>query len=189
MTYYTKLHDNEYVDLYENEKLVKDAKELDATIHSAFLYQQKAEYILRNHSTDKPLFLYYSMQLLHNSEEVPRKYMDRCVSSASHTDFEHKHCAMNLMIDEALLNITCVLENLPSSNNTVLVVSGATTGPAEVSGSNYPFRGHQGDYHRGGTSNTAIVHTQLLPDQARGTTFDKQVMITGSSLTSTFTIS
>lgn len=47
-------------------------------------------------------------------------------------------------------------------------------------GNNVPFRGSKGSLLRGGVSNTAIVHSKLIPESRRGIVFSKPVYIAGN---------
>lgn len=95
------------------------------------------------------------------------------------------YCALNVMMDEAIANLTCALEANGMGSNTILIISG-DNGPEQLSplnsglvvGQAYPFRGYKADFHRGGVSNTAIIHSKLLPTSARGAKYDGQVHIT-----------
>jgi hypothetical protein len=45
-------------------------------------------------------------------------------------------------------------------------------------GNSYPFKGHKGSVFRGGVSTTAIIHSTLLDERRRGTTFKGNMHIT-----------
>lgn len=45
-------------------------------------------------------------------------------------------------------------------------------GESTIPGNSVPFRGFKGSYNRGGVSATALIHSQLLPTEIRGSTYD-----------------
>jgi hypothetical protein len=45
-------------------------------------------------------------------------------------------------------------------------------------GNSFPFKGHKGSFYRGGLSATAIIHSKLIPESARGTNYQGLVHVT-----------
>lgn len=104
---------------------------------------------------------------------------------------------MNVMMDEALSNLTCkttlsfdshgvltsylsgTLAKYGYSDNTVLIVAGDNGGEPSMKGNSVPFKGHKNSTFRGGVSNTAIIHSKLIPEDYRGTSFNGMIHITG----------
>jgi arylsulfatase A-like enzyme len=185
-TYYSKSTSDGYIDLFENNDFVTSKDELSPEYHAAYLFQSKAEAVVKYHAenyNNTPMFLYYAMQLIHNPWTAPDIYMSRC-SSDTTTDSVleaeyNNYCGMNLMLDEAIANLTCTLESYGFSDNTVMIISGDNGGEMNILGNSYPFRGHKGSMLRGGVSNTAIIHSQLLPSSIRGTQYTDTVYIAG----------
>lgn len=190
--YYTKYYGS-YLDLHEDMDLVTDETELSSDLHAAYLYQTKAEAVIANHSTyysGTPMFLYYAMQLVHTVYAVPSIYSDRCadattISEMSGDDYtvteEILYCGLNLMLDEAIANLTCTLETYGMSNNTVLIIAGDNGGDNVISGTSYPFKGHKSTNYRGGVSVNAIIHSKLVDEDRRGGTYDGVVHVTGTN--------
>ena len=188
-----------HLDLFENNEVVTNIQETDPTLHAAYLYQTKAEKVIQNHAenySDKPMFLYYSLQLVHAPWTAPLKYIQRCVENGdgaydqndddvdrSSQDFIENYCAMNVMMDEAIANLTCALNKFGLSDNTIMIISGDNGGEAHMVGSSYPFRGSKGSLFRGGVSNHAIIHSSLIPSERRGGSYDYDVHITGKQQT------
>jgi len=132
--------------------------------------------------TDEPLFLYYSLQLVHEDYEAPDSYIDRCqypdTSSSTLNDDLQTYCGMNVMLDESIANITCALKANGMGDNTIVVIASDNGGSYNVDGSNYPFRGSKGSLWRGALSVTALVHSDLVPESARGTSYNGLVHVT-----------
>jgi arylsulfatase I/J len=143
-TYWSKEYQG-FIDLFENTDFVTDEDELDSTYHSAYLFQDKAEAVIKSHSENyagTPMFLYYAMHLIHYPWTAPEVYLERCMDSSA-SDFsdayigddsvystgymQYNYCAMNVMMDEAIANLTCALEKYGFSNNTVLIIAGKLT--------------------------------------------------------------
>jgi arylsulfatase A-like enzyme len=191
-SYYTKEYFG-YVDLWENNDYVTDSTDLDSSYHSAYLFQKKVEEVIENHAetyADTPMFLYYAMHLVHYPWTAPEVYLERCTENyaAAYVDDDDgdsendytliNYCAMNVMMDEAIANLTCALEKYGFSDNTVLIIAGDNGGESAISGSNYPFRGSKATVMRGAFSNTAVIHSQLVPESRRGGTYSDDVHIT-----------
>jgi len=181
---HTQKHKHRYLDVTENLKLMTD---VDTTMHNAYILETKAEAVITEHSrsySDKPMFLYYAMQLVHYPYvEAPDIYKQRCVYPSSldddyREDVLYNYCAMQVMLDEAIGNLTCTLESVGMADNTIIIIAGDNGAASETFGSNYPFRGYKTSYYRGGVSNTAIMHSKLIPSSARGSTYSGQTHVT-----------
>jgi Sulfatase len=131
LDYWTKTHNN-FLDLQEGTCLVTDKDEIDETYHSVYLFQAKAEEVISTHAStypDKPMFLYYPTQLIHGPWDAPDIYkVNRCGLPISVHDpmLQSKvlnYCALNIMLDEVIANLTCALEANGMSSNTILVIA------------------------------------------------------------------
>ena len=191
--------------MHEGLESVTDSKALDEKLFSQFLFQQKAEKVIATHALmykTYPMFLLYSMQLVHAPYQVPAVYSSRCTNDGNLLD-DDVYCGMNVLLgnlafvltftytyhttnpnltfnpilnvwlDEAIANITCALNTAGMSENTVLVVASANGGsPDSTAGTNVPFRGYKGDYYRGGLGVNAFIHSPLIPLTARGSQYE-----------------
>jgi arylsulfatase A-like enzyme len=187
--YYLKQSASGYIDLTDGETVVSDDTALDKDMHLGFVYQKKAEDYIKEHANSEdagsPFFLYYAMQMAHTPMQVPQAYLDRCEYPTSQfiddTDLAldmQARCGMNVMIDEAISNLTCVLSSLPIVNNTLLIVTSANGGDEWLSGNNYPYKGSKGEWGRGGLSVNALVHGKVIPSISRGKSYTKQFHVT-----------
>lgn len=176
-----------YLDLQDYDGLVTDETEISSDLYNGYLLQSKAEAAIADHVTnysDQPMFLYYAMQLIHGVWAAPDTYLDRCADPTSVDDdyvasVEYKYCAMNVMMDEAIANLTCTLKALNRYENTIMLIVSDNGGEGTNPGNSYPFKGHKGSYFRGGVSTTAIIHSPLLPVETRGTSYDGLMHLTG----------
>ena len=129
--YWTKMYNNHYLDLQDGDELVTSTSETSSNYHNAYLFQNKAESFISSHSTkygtSTPFFLYYSMQLIHSPISAPDIYVSRCHSSTVDDDYkadtERNYCGLNVMLDEAIANLTCSLNNYGYNENTYLIIA------------------------------------------------------------------
>eukprot|EP01035_Chromulina_nebulosa_P016905 gene16905-22394_t len=173
---------NGYTDLHENGELVTDDDELSSDIHSAYLFQSKVENVISDHVEnypDQPMFLYYSLQLVHFPYEPPAEFVSRCQSSDITTT---KFCGQTLMLDEVIANLTCALKSNNMIDNTILIFASDNGGTAELNdnvvGNSVPFRGHKFSFNRGGISAPAFIHSPLIPESARGSEYNGLMHVT-----------
>lgn len=186
--YWTKKSSN-YINLMENIDLVSDENDLDENYHTTYLFEEKAEAAILDHVTNyksQPLFLYYGSQLVHSNWAAPQSYIDRCTAELSQSMDDadvsaSTYCAMNLLMDEAVGNLTCALDKHGLSDNTLIFFMSDNGGSLEAYGANLPYRGCKGSLLRGAESVPAFVYgpSSLIPDELRGTTYDGMIHITG----------
>ena len=147
--YWNKTYEN-YLDLRDGDNLESNPEALSSDLHSAYLFESKAEAVIANHATeypDQPMFLYMASQLIHETWAAPQVYLDRCIDGGASED-EYPYCGMNVMVDEAVANLTCVLEQYGMADNTVLIIASDNGGVSSMTGSSYPFRGNKGSFYR-----------------------------------------
>ena len=167
-----------FLDLQSSGSLVSDDSEIDSTLHAGYLFQSKAEAVINSHAEsypDTPMFLFYSMQLVHAPYDVPSIYSSRCDGQLDDDEANgdmNSYCGMNLMLDEVVANTTCTLESAGLSNNAVVILTSDNGGVSAFPGGSSPYRGHKYDFTRGGVSANAFVFSKLLPGFARGSTYD-----------------
>ena len=179
--YYTKQY-NGYLDLHNGIDLVTDVSDLSESYHSALLFNKKVEDVIIEYATNgttKPLFLYYASQLVHGPYEAPSGYIERCVDANSTTASvdDYTYCAMNVMLDESIANLTCLLDTYDMLNNTVFIIASDNGGADSISGNSVPFRGHKYDLYRGGLSVNAFITSPLIPEDRRGTVYSGQMHV------------
>ncbi len=180
-------YDGSYVDLWENgvwagtESLyfgegMEDA-ELDAYLPKIF--SNKVENFLGEYSekdTDAPFFLYFASDLAHSPYVAPEYYVERCndsiiVNNSTEDDIEaiKRKCAMMLVLDETIGNLTCKLESLGMAENTLFAFASDNGG--DLVGDNLPYVGKKFYELQGGFSTPAAVFGALIPEEKRGTSY------------------
>jgi arylsulfatase B len=199
LDYYTKEFSG-ILDLHENTDIVTDESEIDNNLHSAYLFQTKVDEAIATHATDypdTPMFLYYAMQLINYPFEVPDSYTDRCATYSVNDDatategtddlsVEERlmtYCGMNVMLDEAIANLTCTLKEYGLNDNLILVIASDNGASLKVDGAMYPYKGGKSEFVRGGITSTAIVVSNLIESSIRGTEYDGLMHITGNYTT------
>merc|ERR1711998_483396 len=152
-----------------------------------FILQKKGEAMLEaaaerktSDGTVQPFFMYFASDLAHNPYVAPDYYLDRCgyhVSPYSMDDddgydAEEKlaRCAMMLILDETIGNLTCKLESLGLADNTLIAFASDNGG--DLVGDNYPYVGKKFYELQGGFLTPAAVFGGALPDEVRGTKYD-----------------
>ena len=187
--YWTKTYEG-FIDLHddntESKSIVTDSVSLDDQYHNAFLLQSKAEEVMKTHVEDypyTPLFLLYSMQLVHYPWEAPTRFLSRCeVPSTNDAAYDGKlynYCGMNLLLDEAIANLTCSMKSTGIYANSILMILSDNGGEKTILGNSYPLRGHKGSLYRGGLSSTLILHSStLINEKMKGSEYKGLMHVT-----------
>ncbi|KAK7500422.1 hypothetical protein BaRGS_00008329 [Batillaria attramentaria] len=137
----------------------------DAGKYSTSLFADRAMDVLMTHDKSQPLFLYLPFQAPHFPLQVPNYYEDEFCSHIQDTK-RRTYCGMVAMLDEAVGNITDLMETLGYMNNTLLVFTSDNGGRPEDAGNNWPLRGAKGTLWEGGTRGTGFIYSRtLLPNQ------------------------
>ncbi|KAK7089213.1 hypothetical protein V1264_024444 [Littorina saxatilis] len=152
--YYTHYMDNG-LDFRKNETVDRE----DSGIYSAYLYANRAMDIVRAHDKSKPLFLYLPFQSVHEPLQVPPQYEDRYCSQTSNHDRKTK-CGMVAIMDEAIGNITQVLEAEGYMDNSLLIFTTDNGGPVWHAGINWPLRGAKATLWEGGTRGAGFLYSK-----------------------------
>nr|KAG5696970.1 hypothetical protein BaRGS_008432 [Batillaria attramentaria] len=157
----------------------RDGTEVDWTAvghYSTHLFADRAVSIIRNHNPSQPLFLYLSFQAVHGPLQVPQYYREQYCSHINDTDRQIK-CGMIAAMDEAVANVTHVLEQQGLADNTFLLFSTDNGGPVNEGGSsNWPLRGSKTTIWEGGTRAVAFMHAPNLL-QKSGYTYDELIHV------------
>nr|XP_006816647.1 PREDICTED: arylsulfatase B-like [Saccoglossus kowalevskii] len=162
--YFTHIRETGY-DLRRNEEEV--AKEY-AGQYSAFVFTKKIQNIIRQHNTDKPLFMYLPFQSVHAPLQVPSQYSDKYKEKISDSN-RRQLAGMVTCMDEGIGNITATLKESSLWNNTLIIFSTDNGGQVYTGGNNWPFRGWKASLWEGGVHGVGFVHSPLIQDEFRGT--------------------
>ena len=179
--YYSKTNHLGFLDLQDGTNLETDSSLLDASVHSVYVMQSIAESFIHSHAAllpSQPMFLYYAVQLIHSPFVAPSVYTDRCGTSNDENSKFQAYCGMNLMLDEVVANVTCVLESTGLIDNTIVILASDNGGSSAIPGSSVPFRGNKYDFTRGGVSANAYIFSKLLSDSVRGSSYSGLMHVT-----------
>ena len=126
----------------------------------------------------QPLFLYYAPPLVHTPFQAPDEYIARCGGFDGYDDDDadaavrkdtRAYCAMIVMFDESLANVSCAVDRLGWQDDTLLVVMTDNGGANnEISGSNFPLSGGKGNIWNGGTLGNAFISSPRLVPRGSG---------------------
>ncbi|KAK7481483.1 hypothetical protein BaRGS_00027245 [Batillaria attramentaria] len=132
----------------------------DGGIYSAYLYFARALDIVRSHNKSQPLFLYLPFQSVHEPLQVPKAYEDNC--PLTHNATRKTKCGMVAILDEAIRNITMVLESEGFMDNLLMIFTTDNGGPVWAAGNNWPLRGAKTTLWEGGTRGTGFLYSKSL---------------------------
>ena len=175
------------VDLWENgewagnnTKYFTGAQNVELDSYLPMILSHKVQGFLEEHvsrNTSEPFFMYFASDLAHNPYISPYYYNDRCSEYAilnNNTDDDifgiQEKCAMMLILDETIGNLTCKLESLGLADNTLIAFASDNGG--DLVGDNYPYVGKKFYELQGGFLTPAAVFGGALPDEVRGTKYD-----------------
>ena len=177
--YWTKEYSG-YLDLQNGEVLETDPTLISSELHNAYLMSWKTIETINNHAENyknQPMFLYVAMQLIHEDWAAPTLFIDRCNDGGASPD-RALYCAMNLMIDEVVTNITCALNRNGMADNTVLILASDNGGVQTMPGNNHPLKGSKGSFFRGGLSAPAFIHGSIVPTALQGSEYNGEMHVT-----------
>ena len=177
----SKGYNGSFVDLWENGSWCgNDTKyfgtgmnnpELDAYLPMILMH--KVEDFLDRHvakDSDEPFFLYFASDLAHSPYISPDYYDERCSQFTilnNHTDDDitgiKKKCAMMLVLDETIGNLTCKLESLGLAENTLFAFASDNGG--DLVGDNYPYVGKKFYELQGGFLTPAALSGAMIPEE------------------------
>ncbi|XP_025085302.1 arylsulfatase B-like [Pomacea canaliculata] len=128
----------------------EDVEDKAIGVYSTFAFSRRAQDILEAHNTSQPLFLYLAFQAVHSPLEVPDFYEETFCSHITDTN-RRTYCGMLAAMDEAIGNITQVLERRGYTDNMLLVFTTDNGGDPTQGASNWPLRGAKNTLWEGGT--------------------------------------
>lgn len=159
-----------YLDLVDDGHV--DASQLNQ--YSAHLFSEKVESIISSHKKsfpEKPMFLYYAMQNVHEPLQVPAEYKDSKACAHILNPLRRVYCGMARAVDSAIGNLTQQLET-KFVDDVLLVISGDNGGLPMAGGSNFPLRGQKTELWEGGVRNNALLYSRtLIPSTLWGTVY------------------
>jgi arylsulfatase A-like enzyme len=140
--------------LHDGPDLETDSAAISSDLHNGYLLTSKVVDTIHDHAmnyAEQPLFLYVASQLIHEEWQAPETFIQRCIGDGqgqSITSDQSTYCAMNLMVDEMIANITCALQSSGLAENTLMIVASDNGGVKSMPGNSYPYRGGKGNFFR-----------------------------------------
>ncbi|PWA20567.1 hypothetical protein CCH79_00019567 [Gambusia affinis] len=116
--------------------------------------------ILQSHNSQRPLFLYLSLQAAHTPLQAPDLFLHH-YDAQSNRQRRH-YAAMLSCLDEGIAELVKELKTSGLYQNSVLIYSSDNGGQPLSGGSNWPLRGGKGTYWEGGIRAVGFVHSPLL---------------------------
>jgi len=137
--------------------------------------------ILQDHDEDEsPLFLYLPLQNDHAPlPDIPDDYfsseeltaLGETVNLEDVTTERVKFLRLNLYADKFIERLVTNLKDYGYYENSIIFVTSDNGACFQAGGSNYPLRGTKHYLYNGGVKVPAFVHSPLIPEEVRGTTF------------------
>ena len=167
-----------YLDLH-SQNGTKHAQVSDENgTFSTPLFASQMESMINFHKENKngaPFFGYFPLQNVHAPLESPGGKYDEICSGIPNSD-RRIFCAMAAIADEAIGNITSVVESTFGDEDYVIVIAGDNGGMPMSAGNNAPLRGHKAELWEGGIRNNALILSNMLPEAAKGAVYDKGIV-------------
>eukprot|EP00658_Telonema_sp_P-2_P065178 TRINITY_DN54490_c0_g1_i2.p1 TRINITY_DN54490_c0_g1~~TRINITY_DN54490_c0_g1_i2.p1 ORF type:complete len:514 (+),score=102.27 TRINITY_DN54490_c0_g1_i2:195-1736(+) len=125
--------------------------------------------------SDQPGFFYLPLQNVHEPLESPGgKYDEQCKDVANSD--RKTYCAMAAIADEAIGNLTSLIEETFAGESYLMVISGDNGGIPMGAGNNWPLRGTKGELWEGGIRNNAVLWGSMVPKDKHGTNYNKSMV-------------
>jgi len=130
--------------------------------------------VINEHDLSEPLFLLWSMHLVHMPLQVPQKYLDKF--SFIKNSYRQLNHAMSNYMDEQLGEVIALLKQREIWDNALVVFHSDNGGEIMAAGicggNNWPLRGGKFSNFEGGIRVNAFVTGGLVPTAQRGTKLD-----------------
>lgn len=138
-------------------------------VYEEALFTERVKEVIHDHDTDDPLFLFWSMHLVHMPLQVPEAYL----AKFAHVDDSYRRSmhAMSNYLDDELGEVIEALKQKGMWEDTLVVFHADNGGEILAdfcAGNNYPLRGGKFSNFEGGVRVNAWVNGGYLPEARRG---------------------
>jgi arylsulfatase A-like enzyme len=171
--------------LYMDSTCYTTYSESDLTDYSTYLFSEKTRTVLNSHDFDSnPLFMYLAFQSVHDPfhdisgdgiNGIPESYVGEEFYSLVESTFsgsKRQQYVLSLyLMDREISKIMSTLEDLNQLENTYLLFVSDNGGCYKGGGRNGGLRGCKGSLFEGGTHVDAFIHSALIPEELRGSTY------------------
>lgn len=137
------------------------------------LFEDRVTSTIKNHSTSKPLFIFWATRGVHLQHEPPEEEITQFsfIEEGCECDERRKkYHSMIRWIDSAIGRVVDTLKEKDMFRNTLIVLSSDNGGalPATSAGNNYPLKGGKYANWDGGIRVAAFVSGGFVPEDVRG---------------------
>ena len=147
-----------YLDFRNQEEIVRNRQ----GEYSQGIFNEEAVNFVKNHDTNKPLFLMMSFQSVHDPLQVPSQY------SSMYKDIEdterRTYAGMTSYLDDSMRNLTNAVKNAGIWENTVMIFMSDNGGNPTSAGYNWPLRGAKGTVWEGGIRSASFLSGGFLKE-------------------------
>lgn len=135
--------------------------------YSTDLFADKTIDIIQKHDSNKPLFMYLSLQAVHSPVQSPEKCM--ALKEKKDRKVRNIYEGMVVCMDDAVGRVVEAVKEKGMWENTILVFSTDNGGPEKTGASNYPLKGFKGSGWEGGNRAVGFINSPLLSKEVTGT--------------------
>lgn len=149
--------------------------------YNTYIFAREAEIMIRKHAEDafltgggNPFFLYFAMGNTHSPVAAPDSVFEKHGAKLNQIRNHERrvYAAATIVADEAIYNITSALKRNELFDDTIIIIASDNGGNPWAAGNNYPLRGMKNDLWEGGMRVNALIRSNLIPVERRGTTYD-----------------
>lgn len=152
-----------------------------STEYNTYIFSREAEMMIKKHAKDAhetgstaPFFLYFAMGNTHSPVAAPDHVFEKHgpLLSSIRNHERRVFAAATIVADEAVYNVTVSLKHNDLFEDTILIIASDNGGNPWAAGNNYPLRGMKNELWEGGMRVNALLRSNLIPVELRGTTYD-----------------
>lgn len=142
----------------------------ETCVYEEKVLTDRVKEIINTHDISEPLFLFWSMHLVHYPLQVPDSYLEK-FAFIHNTNRRHLHAMVNYM-DNEVGEVFTLLKERKIWDNAIVVFHSDNGGEiifdGMCGGNNWPLRGGKFSNFEGGVRVNAFVNGGLVPSARRG---------------------